>query len=305
VVSSRAYERAIRLGPARDALWLESAEWMKAGGLEERAVARLERLPDIGSRDRRVYYALSTLALGKRKTAEAASLMSTAWKLEPIPRAEILASPAVSALLGIDEVAELVSISAPREPKFRVAGETPFAVRFPAESDATVTGSLLVVTIGESELVVPGGSQLAPETGARLLDAVEREEMETARRLDDFDALVESSPSVTLAQPSLRERFTRTAEALAERGRWNDVERLTNSCFRRTTACRWISSCCAASLFSSSEGSTTRGVTRAVSLPAGWRGLASVRKERISSESSLPPSSSTTPRSGCSSVPMR
>jgi tetratricopeptide (TPR) repeat protein len=228
VVSSRAYERAIRLGPARDALWLESAEWMKAGGLEERAVARLERLPDIGSRDRRVYYALSTLALGKRKTAEAASLMSTAWKLEPIPRAEILASPAVSALLGIDEVAELVSISAPREPKFRVAGETPFAVRFPAESDATVTGSLLVVTIGESELVVPGGSQLAPETGARLLDAVEREEMETARRLDDFDALVESSPSVTLAQPSLRERFTRTAEALAERGRWNDVERLTN-----------------------------------------------------------------------------
>lgn len=228
VGSSLAYERAMRLGPGRDELWLETAQWLFALGFEERALTYLGRLPQLGSRSADAWYALATLSSARGKRPEAVGYLGKAWDLAPVPRSEIIGMPSLTFLMRLDEVRAMIPLAAPQEPSFRAAHDAKRRIALPDSSTAYASGSLLHVTIGDRSLRVEGGAPLVEDV--EVIDAVLAEKRDEDRALSDLDDLLSHGGSpAALAHPAVRERFMRTATALAHQHRWDDVERLTTS----------------------------------------------------------------------------
>jgi len=229
VAACRAYERAINLGPGRDALWYEAAEVLSTLGFEERSLAYLERLPAIGSRNEVAYYSLAAQASAKNDDATAAVQLARAWRLRPVPRAKLVESPALwSAIRSSANLAGTISMSAAEEPAFRSETKMLSPITLPPAAVASVTGEFLGIEIGDQFLGVPGGAALVgPETP--LVDALTWSRREQQEAIEDLPRLagIVRSP-VALSQPSIKARLAKTTEALAARGRWAEVVQLTD-----------------------------------------------------------------------------
>ena len=226
--SAVAYEHAVSLGPGRDGLWYEAAEALTALGYEDRAEKYFERLARMGSRDADVYYFLSLFAAGKKeKEEQAVQLLRQGFDLRPIERARIVAAPPLWSVFRKDEALKFIRLNIAEEPQFASAGASTRPMAIPAGADARISGELLGIRIGEGEMLVPGGAALAP-AGTPVVDAGAWARAEEERGLAEVSQLtvVARTPGA-LAQPALRRRFTRAAEALARRNRWTELLDLT------------------------------------------------------------------------------
>ena len=229
VSACRAYERAINLGPGRDSLWFEAAEVLSTLGFEDRSLAYLARLPEIGSRNAVAYYSLAAQAAASNDDADASVQLTRAWRLRPVPREKLVESPALwSVIRNSENLGETISLSSVSEPAFRSETARLEPIALPVGAVAGVTGEFLGVEIGGDRFLgVPGGAALVgdDETIVDALTWRRREEADAIADLPHLAALVRSSAA--LSQPSIRARLEKTTVALVSRGRWQDVVDLT------------------------------------------------------------------------------
>lgn len=218
-----AYQHAISAGPGRDSLWLEMAQSLATGGFEERAVATLRRVSDLGSRDAGTYYARSMLA---HDWDESEKILKQAWSLRPVERAGLIGT----GLLGASVRRRgpmLVSLSDPREATFGSSQLSSRPIAIPPTAMASVSGEYLQIDVGKAKLAVPNGANLAP-VGTAVVDAGRWSKMEQEAALSEAASLVAAHPAAAAyMQPSLRKRIVAAAAALAERNRWAELASLT------------------------------------------------------------------------------
>lgn len=228
VAACRAYERAINLGPGRDALWHEAAEVLSTLGFEDRARTYLERLPKIGSRSEIAYYALAVQSVIANDEADASVQLLRGWKLRPLARERLVASPALwSVLRASENLGGMVSMASVSEPAFRSEATALAPIALPPGATARISGLYLGIEIGDRSLGIPGGAAVAgPNTP--LVDAVAWSRREEEAAIADTLRLSELVRTpVALAQPAISKRLSRATEALASRARWDDVISLT------------------------------------------------------------------------------
>ncbi|MBK5258111.1 MAG: hypothetical protein JJE51_00830 [Thermoanaerobaculia bacterium] len=229
VAAAVAYENAVNLGPGRDGLWYETAQALLALGFEDRAAGYLKRLAKVGSREADVYYTLSLLAASKDDDEGAEDQLLSAWRLQPAERSHLVEAAALWSVLRKPKTSLQISLSAPGEATFASEKASTRAIAMPDGAVSKMSGDFLAVSIGEQELLVPGGAALAP-AGTTVADAATWARGEDERGLREYDQLVTAARNAgAFTQPALRRRITRTAKALASRNRWSELATLTDS----------------------------------------------------------------------------
>jgi tetratricopeptide (TPR) repeat protein len=224
-----AWERAIDLGPGRDGLFIEIAASLANLGFEDRAKRYFERLERLGSREPMAYYTLAMLQAFGNEPEAAAGHLRRAWSLSPVERAWLVEAGPFFQLLRDPEVAKMVDLSSAAEPVVISPALSSDPVDLPDRAVARVCGELMVVEIGESELVVPSGAKLAPY-GSRVVDAGTWQELEDAKALGEMDELRKIARTAgAFASPAVAGRLLRAAQALARHNRWHEVVELTES----------------------------------------------------------------------------
>lgn len=225
--AAMAYERAVNLGPGRDALWHETAQALSVLGFKDRAERYYDRLSKIGSRDGSVYYSLAALAAEENDQEASERHLREAWRLQPVERGELVESAVLWSVLRRPGTAVDVNLSAPAEPLVRAADMSTRPIQLPIEANPRVSGTFLHINVGEQELLVPGGAALAP-IGTLPVEASAWARSEEEKGLRDFPNLVSMARNPgAFAQPALRNRISRTASALGNRNRWADLVQLT------------------------------------------------------------------------------
>lgn len=227
VSSILAYEHALNLGPGRDGLWLETAQALLGLGYEERAARYFERLTQMGSRTPDVYYTLAVYQAWNGKEDEAERLLLRAWSLRPAERSDLIEAGALWSVLRRDGTAKTISLSVPEEATVSVPRDPQRFITLPPDAQPRVSGEFLDVQIGEQELQIPGGASSAGPT-APVVDAGAFARLQEEQALRDFTALSAINHSAAVAQPSLRRRMIRTANALEHHNRWADLLQLTD-----------------------------------------------------------------------------
>jgi tetratricopeptide (TPR) repeat protein len=226
--SAAAYEHAVNMGPGRDALWYETAQALMALGYEDRARRYFARLEKVGSREPDAYYILSLLSGSKQKKEEAAEYIRRAWNMRPAQRENIVGTAAFWFVLRDPSIVPLISISSAQEATFASPAASTRSISVPEGTSSRMSGEFLHLQIGEAEMHVPGGAALAPQ-GAAVVDAGAWAREEEERGLREFPQLAAVARSAgALAQPALRRRLMRTANALADHNRWADLISLTD-----------------------------------------------------------------------------
>jgi hypothetical protein len=232
--AQQAFGRALAIPPLRDDIAVEAAT--------SNFFVNDPRFSN--SRDARWHYARRDLA--------------TAWRLQPVPREELVRDPDLLPLLHDPGVLSMVSYYGAEEPAPRSPslGKSPIAL--PPRSKAFTCGELLRIELGDAILEVPGGASLAPRD-ARVVPATQWKQQDDAAALRDaatlLDALRESglrggggAPSREPAgsKPAQRPagsrphggqthgngnrvRVLRAAEVLARHNRWRELLTLTDS----------------------------------------------------------------------------
>lgn len=232
VAAVLAYEQAVSLGPGRDGLWYETAEALNALGFEDRAKSYFERLAKMGSRDADVYYSLALVEAakaGEEHEVAAEKYLRRAWSLQPVERATLIDTGLFWSLLRRPLIVGTINLSSATEPLVLADKACTRPVILPPDAEAKTSGEYLQVDIGSQRLLVPGGAELAPR-GTPVVESTEWAREEEARRLADFDTLVQiGANAAAFAQPALRARIVATADALANRNRWADLVRLTEN----------------------------------------------------------------------------
>ncbi|HEX7828850.1 MAG TPA: hypothetical protein VF787_04310 [Thermoanaerobaculia bacterium] len=232
VAAVLAYEQAVSLGPGRDELWYETAEALAALGFEDRAKAYFERLARIGSRDADVYYSLAMIEAsnnGKEHEDAAEQYLRKAWNMAPVERSALIDTGLFWSLIRRPGITGLINLSSATEPLVLADKACTRPVILPPDAEARTSGDYLQVEIGAQRLLVPGGAELAPQ-GTPVVEATQWAREEEARRLADFDTLMQIGMNATaFAQPALRARITATADALANRNRWAELVQLTEN----------------------------------------------------------------------------
>lgn len=227
VDAARAYERAVNLGPGRDALWQEAGTALSILGFEERGARFLDRLGKLGSRDASGYYVLAMLAASERNNERAVSELRKAWQLQPLERKDLLDLGILWEAISGPELASAVRLNDAAEPVLTPSIHEFDPIRVPISGKAFATGDYLWIEIGEQRLIVPGGSRIRPE-GTTFTDARTLRLRKEERALEQLpDTVHAASEPGALAQPLLRRRIEETAEALASRNRWGEIEELT------------------------------------------------------------------------------
>ncbi|HEX7152083.1 MAG TPA: hypothetical protein VF618_11405 [Thermoanaerobaculia bacterium] len=223
-----AYEHAVNLGPGRDGLWVETAQSLRTLGFDDRASGYLSRLAKIGSRRADVYYSLSVLSATTNKLDEASSLLKQAWALRPAERAEVVSAAVLWSVLRRADAVQTISLSTPNEAVVPspVAGSR--SIVFPLDAMPRISGEFLHVQIGQQELHVPGGACLAP-IGTPIVEANTWAQTEEEQGLNDVPSLLPHARNTAVyAQPALRSRIVRSANALGNRNRWQELVQLTD-----------------------------------------------------------------------------
>jgi len=226
--SAYAYETAMNLPPGRDGLWYEAAQALMSLGFTDRAERYLRRLERLGSREPEVYYSLALTSASKNQDADAEKYLTQAWKMRPVEREELVGAGPLWSVVRKPSVAQSINLSSPDEATFAAPEASTKPIHLPVGAVARISGQFLHVQLGESELQVSGGAALAPQ-GTPVVDAAAWGRDEDERGLRDFQQLatVARTPAA-LSSPALRRRFTRAADALAKRNRWNDLLTLTD-----------------------------------------------------------------------------
>ena len=222
-----AYETAMNLGPGRDGLWYEAAQALMSIGFTDRAERYLRRLERLGSREPDVYYSLALVSASKNQNDDAEKYLTQAWKMRPVEREELVGAGPLWSVVRKPSVAQSINLSSPDEATFAAPEASAKPIHLPTGAVARISGQYLHVQFGESEMHVSGGAALAPQ-GTPAVDAAAWGRDEDERGLRDFQQLasVARTPAA-LSSPALRRRFTRAADALAKRNRWNDLLTLT------------------------------------------------------------------------------
>ena len=226
--SAYAYETAMNLPPGRDGLWYEAAQALTLLGFTDRAERYLRRLERLGSREPEVYYSLAVVSASKNRDEDAEKYLTQAWKMRPVEREELVGAGPLWSVVRKPSVAQNINLSSPEEATFAAPEASTKPIHLPAGAVARISGQFLHVQVGESELQVSGGASLAPQ-GTPAVDAAAWGRDEDERGLRDVQQLatVARTPAA-LSSPALRRRFTRAADALAKRNRWNDLLTLTD-----------------------------------------------------------------------------
>jgi hypothetical protein len=200
--AEQAFGRALALEPLRDDLAVEAAT--SKFFLNDPRFA--------SSRDARWHYARRDLA--------------TAWRLQPVPREELVRDPELLPLLRDPRILSMVSYFGAEEPAPRSPslGNTPIAL--PPHARAFACGEFLRVELGEAILEVPGGAALAP-TDTRVVPATQWKQQDDAATLRDAGTLLEKP--IMARTNGNRVRVLRAAEALARHNRWRELLALTDS----------------------------------------------------------------------------
>jgi tetratricopeptide (TPR) repeat protein len=227
VTAALAFENALNLSPGSDAILLDSAALLYAVGFEDRAKTSYEKLAAQGSREADVYYTLAAIAAEANKEDEAEKLLREAWNMRPVERAQLMSTGAFWSLIRRPGVTTIIGFSGAGEPLVTSPSLGKRAIRLPLEAQSRTSGEYLQVTIGEQQLRVPGGAELAPPN-TPAVEATVWAEAERQRRLEDLQALLAvGTNAAAYAQPALRERISGTATVLAMRNRWSDLVKLT------------------------------------------------------------------------------
>lgn len=199
--AQEAFGRALAIPPLRDDVALEA--------VTSNLFVNDPRFAD--SRDARWHYARRDLA--------------TAWRLQPVPREELVRDPDLLPLLRNPGVLSMVSYYGAEEPAPRSPslGKSPIAL--PAGAKTFACGELLRIEIGKSVLEVPGGASLAPRD-TQVVPATRWKQQDDAAALRDAETLLETFRG---AHGGNRVRVLRAAEALARHNRWRELLTLTDS----------------------------------------------------------------------------
>ncbi|KAA0255119.1 MAG: hypothetical protein EDX89_07445 [Acidobacteria bacterium] len=222
-----AYERAINLGPGQDALWWEAAQAFDLLGFQENATAFLRRLARIGSREAGAWYALAAQAAREKRPEEGERFFRTGWRLAPLSRRALFRSGALWAVASRPAIYPTLLLDQPGEPAYATVAGNPAPLTLPAGAVARLTASELRVSLGRSEMTVPGGAALAPE-GILPSDAGAGEREEERRALASLPRLTTAALNAgALTQPLLRREVEAAVSALVKAGRFEEIVALT------------------------------------------------------------------------------
>jgi hypothetical protein len=218
-----AYQRAVNLGPGRDALWLEASSALAVAGFEAEAKKELLRVARLGSREASIYYATASLATEAEDTE---TLLQRAWTLQPAERSRLVESGVIWSLMR-RRGPTMINLSEPHEATLASPVVSSRAIALPAAATAAISGELLHVAVKDAELFVPSGACLAP-AGTPAVDAGRWSRLREERSMRDAPALLASPPPLaSYMQPALRDRIVAAAGTLSEHNRWSDVVTLT------------------------------------------------------------------------------
>lgn len=226
------YQRALAAAGPWEALLREAATAFSLLGFDRHAGEYLDELVALGARGAEAYYGNCERAVIDDRLLEARNLFLAGWKLEPLPRAELLDWPALAYLLADPALREKVRLEAIEEPVEACTEASRGILALPAGAVARTVGEGLLLEVGGAELDVPGGCSLAP-AGTRAVDAaaVQRgREAQALARLPELSAAANRAGA--LAQPGVRQKAEEAAEALSRRGRWEDLVALTEGLSR-------------------------------------------------------------------------
>jgi tetratricopeptide (TPR) repeat protein len=226
--AAAAYETASTQGILHDGLLLEAIAISRALGAEIPDPAQQQKLWAFGARSANARLALATGLARDEKREQAEAALLGAWRERPLDREVLLGEGDLDELLHRPAVLDLLQLSAPDEPFVASDEVGRRAIELPPGAVARVCGRSLRVTLGLSQLQVPGGAELAPP-GTPAEDAgAERRALE-ARALADVPALTADPPRVgAFVQPVSRGRVLRTCFVLARKNRWQDLVAVTS-----------------------------------------------------------------------------
>ena len=223
----QAYELARDQGIDHEGLRREAAEAYLLLGLDDDGEIALEQLSDMGSRLAESYYSTASFQVIAGRMEEGEKTVRTAWALEPLERAELFRSPALAALFARPSLFAQLEAQGTAEPQVAPPDSSRKPLSLPSGVVAVLSGELLSLGVGEAELRVPGGGELAP-AGTPIEDARSRRERHEAGVLGRLPALLDAVQAPgALGQPALRRDLETAASALARGGRWDDLLRLT------------------------------------------------------------------------------
>lgn len=209
-----------RSGFASDQGALEQV--MLATVLEDDPIETAAAALGSGSRLAELWYLAAAEAVGAEQGDLAEARMRTAWALRPLPRDEIFAQPGWAALAARPSLFPLFELGSPAEPVVATSGPRR-ALALPAGATGTLCGRHYSVRIGDFELEVPGGAELAPLATPMQDAATFRAEAER-RALATLSALPAAAVSASPARIRLAED---AARALAREGKWPELLAIT------------------------------------------------------------------------------
>ena len=223
VDAAAAYERALSIGPGRDNLWLEAAQTLAVLGFDERAETYAARAAAIGTREAGVYYGLAVRAAVRQNHIETRKLLLTAWRLQPVERAQIIGTPVLWKAVRDEVIARELKLHTVEEASFANRSVRPLDL--PSSIAAELSGDHLRLRAAGGEVDVPGGARIAPPH-AIVIDAG------AWRRRDEDEAMAAVSAdagrtAASFADPYQRVRYLEAAIALASRNRWPDIVAMT------------------------------------------------------------------------------
>ncbi len=224
------YDLALRHGLDDDGLRVESAFAEALTDESERAETDFKRMVEMGSRLSEPWYDAAQVAAGEGRMEDAESLLRHAWRLEPVPRANLFASPALAAIVARPNIFPLFQLGIPEEARVAPAGDRRPLV-LPADIStgihAATCGQALRLSLGSAVLLVPGGAELAP-VDAILEDAGTWNHEDDARALAALPAVRARAAAGSALPPRLLRLAAQAGHALAEERRWSELVALTD-----------------------------------------------------------------------------
>lgn len=207
-------------GPGRhDAFWFE--ETLVVGF--DKAAETLALWQARGSRDAEVYYLLSSSEVVANRLSRASEQFRRAWRVQPLPREDVVAAGIFAELLRDPAIAAIVSLKTPEEWKGADLQLGRDSIRIPEGAVALASGSFLLITVGDAELAIPGGAAIAPAS-TKIVGASEW------RHRSHQTALARLPRTGTISRrpvAAVQQQVELAIEALSAQSRWNRILDLT------------------------------------------------------------------------------
>lgn len=219
------YEQAIARGLDHDGLRLESVLAKALTNEGDRAEAEITAMLEMGSRLGDAWYSAAQIALSRGQVEESEDLLRRAWRLEPAPREDLFDNPVLAYLVTRPKLFPLFQLGVPEEARPIPEGD-PRPIALPAGARAATCGQALRLSIGDAEILVPGGAPFAPE-GSTLEDAGAWSRHGEEKALAALPSLLGGSTRSEIFQPRRLRLAEQAARALTEQNRWSELLALT------------------------------------------------------------------------------